>query len=178
MRNDIENIYFTEEIIKERVQELGQQLTADYQDKSPLLISVLKGSFVFMADLVRSIDAYCSVEFISASSYGNSTTTSGEVRFSKEIKTDIEGRHVIIVEDILDTGITLNSLKNHLSSLKPASLKICTFLDKPSRRKAQVSADYVGFECPDAFFVGYGLDYAERYRNLPYIGSLKPEIYS
>jgi hypoxanthine phosphoribosyltransferase len=178
MINDIENIYFTEEIIKERVKELGKQLTADYQDKSPLLISVLKGSFVFMADLVRSIDTYCSVEFITASSYGNNTSTSGEVKYSKEIGTNIEGRHVIIVEDILDTGITLQSLKNHLNSQNPASLKICTFLDKPARRKAQISADYLGFECPDAFVVGYGLDYAERYRNLPYIGSLKPEIYS
>ena len=178
MKNDIEQIYFTEEAIRARVEALGAQLSADYADKKPLLIAVLKGSFIFLADLVRAMDIPCEMEFITCSSYGNARETSGEVKLTKTIGTVIENRHVIVVEDILDTGLTLEFLKGYLLSLHPASLKICTFLDKPARRKAAISADYVGIECEDAFYVGYGLDYAGFYRNLPYIGSLKPEIYS
>jgi hypoxanthine phosphoribosyltransferase len=178
MRNDIERIFFTEEMIRNRVRELGAQLSEDYKGKVPLLIGVLKGSFIFLADLSRHMDSMCDIEFITASSYGAGTETSGEVKITKALDSIIENRHVIIVEDILDTGLTLDHLKKYLIGLKPASVKICAFLDKPSRRKASISADYVGFECTDAFYVGYGLDYAGHYRNLPFIGSLKPEIYA
>ncbi len=178
MNNDIEKVYFTEEMIHNRVKELGAMLSADYAEKTPLVVGILKGSFIFMADLVRHIDIPCEIEFIAVSSYGRGTTTSGEVKMTKALGDVVDGRHVIIVEDILDTGVTLEYLRSYLNLFSPASIKICAFLDKPSRRKASVTADYVGYECTDEFFVGYGLDYAERYRNLPYIGSLKPEIYS
>lgn len=178
MRNNIERVYFTEEMIQTRVKELGTQLSEDYRGKEPLLLGVLKGSFIFLADLSRHMDMLCDIEFITASSYGAGTETSGEVKITKALDSVVEGRHVIIVEDILDTGLTLEFLKKYLSSLNPASLKICTFLDKPSRRKVPLRADYVGFECVDAFYVGYGLDYAGHYRNLPFIGSLKPDFYA
>ena len=178
MNNDIEKVYFTEEMINNRVKALGAKLSADYAEKKPLLIGVLKGSVIFLADLARQMDIPCEMEFITVSSYGDGVTTSGEVKITKALGSIIENRHIIVVEDILDTGTTLNFLKGYLWGLNPASLKICTFLDKPSRRKAAISADYVGYECNDAFYVGYGLDYAGFYRNLPYIGALKPEIYS
>ncbi|SHI07588.1 hypoxanthine phosphoribosyltransferase [Sporobacter termitidis DSM 10068] len=178
MKNDIEKVYYSEEMIQNRVRELGQELKTEYAGKKPLLVGVLKGSFIFLADLARALDIHCEIEFIAVSSYGNGTETSGEVKMTKAIGDVIRDRHVIVVEDILDTGLTLDYLKKYLLSMNPASLKICTFLDKPSRRKVQISADYVGFECIDAFYVGYGLDYAGEYRNLPYIGSLKPAIYS
>jgi hypoxanthine phosphoribosyltransferase len=178
MKHDIEKVYFTEEMLQSRVKELGAQLSAEYAGKNPLLVGVLKGSFIFLADISRAMDILCEIEFITASSYGAGTETSGKVTMTKAIGSIVENRHVIIVEDILDTGLTLDFLKNYLLGLNPASLKICTMLDKPSRRKVEIKADYVGFECPDAFYVGYGLDYAGNYRNLPYIGSLKPEIYS
>lgn len=178
MRSDIEEIYFSEEMIQKRVRELGAQLTADYAGKNPLLIGVLKGSFIFLADLAKALDIKCEFEFIAASSYGGGTETSGVVKLQKDVDSAVENRHVIIVEDILDTGLTLDCLRRYFMGLHPASFKICTFLDKPARRKAQIKADYVGFECIDAFYVGYGLDYDGHYRNLPYIGSLKPEIYS
>jgi hypoxanthine phosphoribosyltransferase len=178
MKNDIEQIYFTEESIQARVKELGAQLSVDYAGKNPLLVGVLKGSFIFMADLARAMNIKCECEFIAASSYGGGTETSGVVKLKKDVDTDVENRHVIIIEDILDTGLTLDCLKRYFNGLKPASLKICTFLDKPARRKTPLSADYIGFQCVDAFYVGYGLDYAGFYRNLPYIGSLKPEVYS
>ncbi|UOO37110.1 hypoxanthine phosphoribosyltransferase [Oscillospiraceae bacterium CM] len=177
MKNDIEKVFFTADAIAKRVCELGAQITTDYTAEPPLLVGILKGSFVFMADLARAIDLYCDVDFIAASSYGNATETSGIVTLTKPLSADAAGRHLLIAEDILDTGVTLTFLRSYLLSLKPASVKICALLDKPSRRKAPISADYVGFTCPDAFYVGYGLDYAEHYRNLPYIGSLKPEIY-
>ena len=177
MKNDIERVLFTQEEIAERVKQLGKQLTEDYKDKSPLAVGILKGSFVFMADITRSIDINCEVDFMAVSSYGNGTTTTGAVKITKDLTRDIEGRHVIIIEDILDSGVTLSYLIKYLSVRKPASIKICTLLDKPSRRQSGVYADYIGFECPNAFIVGYGLDYAEKYRNLPYIGILKPEIY-
>lgn len=178
MRNDIESIFFTEEAIAEKVQELGAQITKDYAGKDPLIVGVLKGSFVFMADLMRQIDLNCEVEFMAVSSYGSGTTTTGAVKITKDLNHNIEGRHVILIEDILDSGVTLNYLRNYLMSRRPASISICALLDKPARRIADVKADYVGFNCPDAFIVGYGLDYAEKYRNLPYIGMLKPEIYN
>ena len=178
MNNDIEHIFFTEDEIKSRVRELGESITRDFDGKFPLCVGVLKGSFVFMADLVRYIDTACEVDFMAVSSYGNGTTTTGAVKISKDLSRDIEGRHVIIIEDILDSGVTLSYLKKYLEVRRPASISICTLLDKPSRRKADIFPDYFGFECPDGFVVGCGLDYAEKYRNLPFIGLLKSEVYT
>ena len=177
MKNDIEYVAFSEEAIKTRIEELGAQLSADYSDKNPLFIGVLKGAFVFLADLIRNVSIQCEVEFLGVSSYGSGATTTGAVKITKDLSCDIEGRHIILVEDILDTGITLTYLKNYLEAHNPASIKICAFLDKTARRKVPISADYLGFECDDVFLVGYGLDFAERYRGLPYIGVLKPELY-
>jgi len=178
MRDDIHEILFSEEDIRRRVKELGAQITLDYAGKSPLLIGILKGCFVFLADVSRCIEMDCEIRFLTASSYGFSSVTSGKVRIDKDIDFEIEGRHVIVIEDILDSGVTLTALCNYIRERKPASLKICALLDKPARRQVSVGIDYLGFECPDEFVVGYGLDYAERYRNLPFIASLKPEIYS
>ena len=178
MKQDIERILFSEEELKSRIAELGAQLTEDFKDKNPIFVGVLKGCFVFMADLLRSTDIYCTMDFMAVSSYGDGVTSTGAVKINKDLSRDIAGRHVIIVEDILDSGITLSYLKNYLSVRKPASISIVTLLDKPSRRRADIKADYVGFEVEDAFVVGYGLDYAEEYRNLPYIGVLKSEVYS
>lgn len=177
IEKDIERIYFSKEDLDKRVRELGAEISRDYADKNPILVGVLKGSFIFMADLTRCIDTYCEIDFMAVSSYGNGTTTTGAVNIRKDLSYDIENRHVIIIEDILDSGVTLSYLRKYLMNRKPASIKICTLLDKPARRKADISADYVGFICPDEFIVGYGLDYAEKYRNLDYIGVLKPEIY-
>jgi hypoxanthine phosphoribosyltransferase len=160
------------------VGELGAAITADYAGKNPLLIGVLKGCFVFLADLARAIDISCEVRFLTASSYGFSSVTSGTVTISKHLDFEIKDRDVIIIEDILDSGVTLNALREYVLALEPASLRICAFLDKPSRREVEVGVDYLGFEVPDEFLVGYGLDYAERYRNLPYVASLKPEVYN
>jgi len=178
MHDDVEKILYTKETLENRIAALGRQITADYAGKAPLCIGVLKGSFVFMADLIRAIDLDCSVEFMAVSSYGDGTTTTGAVNITKDVGVSIEGRDVIIIEDILDSGVTLSYLMGYLSAMKPASLAICTLLDKPARRKADVKPDYCGFECPDEFIVGYGLDYAQRYRNLPYIGILKRSVYS
>jgi hypoxanthine phosphoribosyltransferase len=178
MRDDILKVLLTEEQIKGRVAEIGAELTERFRGQNPLFVGVLKGSFVFMADLVRSVDIESSVDFMAVSSYGNGTSSSGAVEITKDLSGDVFDRHVIIVEDILDSGVTLNYLCGYLHNRKPASVTIVTLLDKPARRKASVTADYYGFHVPDEFVVGYGLDYAERYRNLPYIGVLKPEIYS
>lgn len=178
MKQDIERILFSEEQLKERIAALGAELTSDYEDKNPIFVGVLKGCFVFMADLLRNVDVYCTMDFMSVSSYGDGVTSTGAVKINKDLSRDIAGRHVIIVEDILDSGITLSYLKKYLSVRNPASISIVTLLDKPARRRADVQADYVGFEVEDAFVVGYGLDYAEEYRNLPYIGVLKSEVYS
>ena len=178
MKQDIERILFSEEQLKERIAALGAELTRDYEDKNPIFVGVLKGCFVFMADLLRNVDVYCTMDFMSVSSYGDGVTSTGSVKINKDLSRDIAGRHVIIVEDILDSGITLSYLKKYLSVRNPASISIVTLLDKPARRRADVQADYVGFEVEDAFVVGYGLDYAEEYRNLPYIGVLKSEVYS
>jgi len=177
MQKDIERIFFSEEELQKRVKELGEAITKDYEGKHPVVIGVLKGSFVFMADITRHIGTYCDIDFMAVSSYGMGTTTTGAVKITKDLSNDIHGRDVIIIEDILDSGVTLSYLKKYLMAREPNSIKICTLLDKPARRKAPIQPDYVGFECPDAFIVGYGLDYAEKYRNLPYIGVLKAEIY-
>lgn len=178
MREDMERILLTEAELKERVAELGRQITEDYAGREPIFVGVLKGCFIFMADLLRSVELHCTMDFMAVSSYGDGTTTTGAVKINKDLSRDIAGRDVIIVEDILDSGVTLSYLKNYLSVRQPASIRIITLLDKPSRRKADITADYTGFEVEDAFVVGYGLDYAERYRNLPYIGILKPEVYA
>lgn len=178
MINDIKDIIFSEETIKKRVKELGAQITGDYAGMSPLLIGVLKGSFVFLADLSRSIELECEIRFLTASSYGFSSVTSGKVRIGQDFDNKVEGRDVIIIEDILDSGVTLSALRDFITNGSPASLKICSLLDKPTRRQVPLEPDYLGFKCPDEFVIGYGLDYAERYRNLPFIAALKPEIYS
>ena len=177
MRRDIERILISEEEIQKKVAEMGKKISQDFRDKDPLFVGVLKGCFIFMADLMRYVDIRCSMDFMAVSSYSGTSST-GAVKINKDLSEDIEGRHVIIVEDILDSGVTLNYLKQYLMVRKPASISIATLMDKPARRKADVYADYSCFEIPDAFVVGYGLDYNERYRNLPYIGVLKPEIYS
>ena len=178
MKEDIKDIIFSEEVLRKRVRELGAQITADYTGRTPLLIGVLKGCFMFLADISRSIDLDCEIRFLTASSYGFSSVTSGKVKIGKDFDYEIEGRDVIIFEDILDSGVTLTALRDFVMKRSPASLKICALLDKPTRRQVEIGTDYLGFECPDEFVVGYGLDYAERYRNLPFIASLKPEIYS
>ena len=178
MRDDIQSILLTEEEIRRRVREMGAEITRDYAGKEPIFVGVLKGCFVFMADLLRQVELPCSMDFMAVSSYGNATSTTGAVKINKDLSRDIQGLDVIIVEDILDSGVTLSYLSKYLMNRKPASIAIATLLDKPSRRKADVHASYSGFEVPDAFVVGYGLDYAEKYRNLPYIGILKPEVYS
>ena len=176
MDKDIEKILISEEEIHARVAEIGAQITRDFKDKDPLFVGVLKGCFIFMADLMRCVEVKCSMDFMAVSSYSGTTST-GAVSIDKDLSQPIEGRHIIIVEDILDSGVTLNYLKNYLLFRKPASVTIATLMDKPSRRRADIYADYSCFEVPDAFVVGYGLDYNQRYRNLPYIGVLKKEVY-
>ena len=178
MKNDIKEILFSEEAIQKRVEELGKELTEEYKGKKLLIIGVLKGCFIFLADLSRYLDLECEIRFLTASSYGFSSVTSGKVTIDKEIDFDVENKDVLIIEDILDSGITLTALRAFVAKHKPASLKICTMLDKPERRQLPISADYTGFICPNEFVVGYGLDYGEIYRNLPYVASLKPEVYS
>ena len=178
LEKDIQEVLFTQEELEKRVRELAAQITADYQGKEIILISVLRGSFVFMADLCRSIDLDCTVDFMAVSSYGGGASSTGQVQITKDLSGDISGKHVIVVEDILDSGNTLSYLLKLLEQRKPASIRLCTLLDKPERRTKPVEVSYSGFAIPDAFVVGYGLDYAEHYRGLPYIGILKPEVYS
>ncbi len=177
LEKDIQEILFTEEQLKKRVSEIARQIETDYAGKEIMLISVLRGSFIFMADLCRAIRLPCTLDFLSVSSYGTGTTSSGQVQITKDLSEDITGRHVIVVEDILDSGNTLSYLLKMLNNRHPASIRLCTLLDKPERRVKPVDLHYSGFTIPDAFVVGYGLDYAEKYRNLPYIGILKPEVY-
>ena len=177
LEKDIQEVLFSEEQLKNRVQEIARQITADYQGKEIMLISVLRGSFVFMADLCRAIDLPCTLDFMAVSSYGKGTKSSGQVQITKDLSEDITDRHIIVVEDILDSGNTLSYLLKILENRHPASIRLCTLLDKPDRRVKPVEVHYSGFTIPDAFVVGYGLDYAEKYRNLPYIGILKPRVY-
>ena len=179
MNDDIKNILVSEEALKAKVAELGAQISRDYEGRNLVLVSILKGSVVFMADLMRAVTIPCNIDFMVVSSYGGSnTTTSGLVKIIKDLDGDLSGKDVLIVEDILDTGNTLHQLTKMLKERNPASLKVCVLLDKPARREQEIYADYVGYTIPDAFVVGYGLDYAEEYRNLPYIGVLSPSVYS
>jgi hypoxanthine phosphoribosyltransferase len=177
MHDDVEEILLTEAQIRERVAELGQQLAADYVGRFPVLVSVLKGSIIFLADLVRSMPVPLSVDLMELSSYGASTESSGQVRILKDLSGPISGRDVIVVEDIIDTGLTLNYLLHYLRDRNPSSMTVCCLLDKPARRLAEIQIDYRGFTIPDRFVIGYGLDFDERYRNLPYIGVLRPSVY-
>ncbi len=177
LASDLSQILLSEAAIAGRVAELGRQLQADYQGKEPLLIGILSGSFPFIADLVRAVNLPLEVDFMAVSSYGDRTSSSGVVRILKDLNSSIAGRHVIVVEDIVDTGLTLDYLIQNLQTRHPASLKVCALLDKREARKREVEVDYFGFHCPNEFVVGYGLDYRGRYRNLPYIGVLRPEVY-
>lgn len=176
MENDIERVLISQIEIEKKVQEIGAKISADYEGKEPVFVGVLKGCFIFMADLMRHVTVNCSMDFMAVSSY-QGTNSTGAVKINKDLNESIDGKHIILVEDILDSGVTLNYLKNYLSVRNPASISIVTLMDKPARRKADIYADYSCFEVPDAFVVGYGLDYNEKYRNLPYIGVLKPEVY-
>lgn len=178
LNRDLEKVLITREEIAAEVEKLGEQISADYRGKDLLLISVLKGSVVFMADLMRAITIPASIDFMAVSSYGAGTKSSGVVKIIKDIDIELAGKDLLLVEDILDSGMTLQYLKELLGGRNPASIRVCALCDKPSRRTAPVQPDYVGFEVPDEFIVGYGLDYDERYRNLPDIGILKPEIYT
>lgn len=177
MMDDVEKILFSEAELATRIKELGQAITADYAGKEILMIGVPRGAVIFMSDLARAIELPVAVDFMAVSSYGAATSSSGVVRILKDLDEDVENKHVLIVEDIIDSGLTLNYLMENLWSRKPASIKICTLLNKPDRRKADVPIAYNGFTIPDYFVVGYGLDFAEKYRNLPFIGVLKPEAY-
>ena len=177
MHPHVEKILFTEEELQTRVKELAAQITEDYRGKDLVLASVLRGSYIFMADLTRAIDLDLTVDFMVVSSYGAGTSSSGQVEIKKDLSDSIEGKDLLIVEDILDSGNTLYYLRDILKLRQPASIRICTLMDKPDRRAKPITADYTGFTIPDAFVVGYGLDYAEKYRNLPYVGILKPSVY-
>ena len=178
MHDDVKTVLVSEEQLKAKVAELGAQISRDYAGKNLVLVSILKGSVVFMADLMRAVSIPCNIDFMVVSSYGGSNITSGLVKIIKDLDGDLSGKDVLIVEDILDTGVTLSNLVPMLKMRNPNSVKICTILDKPSRRKADIQPDYEGFQVPDEFVVGYGLDYDEKYRNLPYVGVLKPEVYT
>ncbi len=178
MNSDISEVLFSERNIQDRIRELAFRISTDYQDKKPVFISVLKGGFVFMADLVRQIPLPLEIDFMAISSYGSGSTSSGVVKIKKDIDIDIAGRDVIIVEDIVDSGLSLQYIRDFIGRHNPASIRVCVLLDKPAAHKMEVRFDYVGFEIGTEFVVGYGLDYNEKYRNLPYIGILKEEIYS
>ena len=178
MNDDILRVLYSEEELEAKCAELGAQISKDYEGKNLLLVSVLKGAVVFMTDLMRHITVPCSIDFMVVSSYGSGVKTSGVVKIVKDLDADLAGNDLLIVEDILDTGVTLSNLVPMLKMRNPNSVKICTILDKPSRRKADIQPDYEGFQVPDEFVVGYGLDYDEKYRNLPYVGVLNPEVYT
>lgn len=178
MQNDIQEVLISEEEIQGKIKELGELLSKEFADRNPLVICVLKGAFIFMADLVKNITVPLEMDFMAVSSYGASTKSSGVVKIIKDLDQSVEGRDVLIVEDIIDSGLTLSHLIELLRNRGAKSTTVVTLFDKPSGRSVDLEADYTGFVLPDAFVVGYGLDYAEHYRNLPYIGILKPEIYS
>ncbi len=178
MEEDVGEVLITSKEIREKTAELARQITADYQGQDPLLVCILKGGLMFLADLMRQIDLPLEIDFMAVSSYGDDTESSGVVRILMDLETNIQRRNVLLVEDIIDTGRTLNYITQNLRTRHPASLKICTLLNKTARRVLDIPLDYVGFEIPDRFVIGYGLDYGEIYRNLPFVGVLKPELYS
>ncbi|MBS4762233.1 hypoxanthine phosphoribosyltransferase [Carnobacteriaceae bacterium zg-ZUI252] len=178
IHNDIEKVLVTREALRECTEKLGKQLSKDFEGKNPLVVGVLRGCIMFMTDLVREMDIPLDIDFLDVSSYGDDTESSGNVRILKDLDTNVEGRHLIFIEDIVDTGRTLLKLKELFEFRRAASITVVTLLDKPERRVVDVKADYVGLEIPNEFVVGYGLDYAQKYRNLPYIGVLKEEIYN
>lgn len=177
MNQDIAKILVTTEQINDAVARLGQELTAEYRDKNPLVIGVLRGAAPFMIDLIRAMDCYMEIDFMAVSSYGDDTESSGTVKIIKDLDTDVTDRHVLIVEDIIDSGRTAQALRKLFTAKNAASVKICSLLDKPERREVDIQADYIGINTPNEFVVGYGLDFRQQYRNLPYIGVLKPEVY-
>ena len=177
MLQDLKEVLFSEEAINKRVKELASRISEDYKGKELLVVGVLKGSVIFAAELIKNITIPCQIDFMAVSSYGDSSETTGVVRILKDLDSEISGKHIIIVEDIVDSGITLNYLSNYLKSRNASSVEIVSLLTKPSRRKVDIDCKYVGFETPDEFLVGYGLDYAEKYRNLPFVGILKREVY-
>lgn len=178
MKEDVLRVLLSEDEIREKVRELGGKITADYKNSNLMLVTVLKGAVVFLADLMRQIDVLAEIDFMVVSSYGSGVKSSGVVKIVKDLEVPLAGKDILIVEDILDSGLTLSYIKELLESRGPRSIRIATLLDKPSRRKVDLQADYIGFSVPDEFVIGYGLDYDEKYRNLPYIGILKPEVYS
>ncbi|MBI2761551.1 MAG: hypoxanthine phosphoribosyltransferase [Chloroflexi bacterium] len=178
MRDDIAEVLLSEDQIHHRVAELGDEIARDYAGRDLLVLFVLKGALLFVADLIRTIDMHVQLDFMVVSSYGARTESSGSVRIVTDMRSDVKGRDVLIVEDIIDSGLTLREIIAHLQVREPASIEVCTLLNKPSRRRVELDVKYIGFEIPDAFVVGYCLDYNERYRNLPFIGVLKPELYA
>ena len=178
MKEDVLRVLLSEDEIREKVRELGGKITADYKNSNLMLVTVLKGAVVFLADLMRQIDVPAEIDFMVVSSYGSGVKSSGVVKIVKDLDVPLAGKDILIVEDILDSGLTLSYIKELLESRGPRSIRIATLLDKPSRRKVDLQADYIGCSVPDEFVIGYGLDYDEKYRNLPYIGILKPEVYS
>ena len=177
MLQDIKEILFSEEVINAKTKELAGRISSDYKGKDLLVVGVLKGSVIFAADLIKNISIPCEIDFMAVSSYGSSSETTGVVRILKDLDSEISGKHILIVEDIVDSGVTLSYLLNYLKTRNASSVEIASLLTKPSRRKVDIDCKYVGFETPDEFLVGYGLDYAEKYRNLPFIGILKREVY-
>jgi hypoxanthine phosphoribosyltransferase len=175
---DVQSVLITEDEIRRKVAEMAQQISRDYEGKEVILVGVLVGAVVFLADLLRAMEVPVSVDFVAISSYGKDTRSSGVVRILKDLDINIESKHVLIVEDIVDTGLTLKYLVDNLSARSPATLRVCALLDKPSRRKIPVTIHYLGFTVPDKFVIGYGLDFDQRYRNLPFVGVLRPEIYA
>ena len=177
MKEDIKEVLFSSDTLSEKVRELAGKISEDYKGKDLVVVGILKGSVIFAAELIKNISIQCEIDFMAVSSYGNSTETSGVVRILKDLDSNIEGKDILIVEDIVHTGTTLKYLLQYLKARKANSIEIVALLNKPARRKVDLDVKYIGFEVPDAFIVGYGIDYAERYRNLPYIGILKPEVY-
>ena len=177
LEQDVEKVLISEEELKRRIAEMGRQITQEYHGELLTIVGILKGASIFFADLARSIDLPLQMDFMSVSSYGTEATSSGVVKIIKDLDAEVTGRHILLVEDIIDTGITLAYLRDYLSNRGAKSVKICTLLDKPSRREKAVQVDYIGFTMPDEFIIGYGIDYAENYRNLPYVASLKRSVY-
>lgn len=178
LQNDIQEVLYSEQTIQDKVREMGEMISRDFEGRNPLVICVLKGAFIFMSDLVKQITIPLEIDFMAVSSYGQSTKSSGVVKIIKDLDVPVEGRHILIVEDIIDSGLTLSYLIDVLERRNALSITVAALFDKPARRTVELDADYKGFVIPDAFVVGYGLDYAEKYRNLPYVGVLKPEVYS